>query len=69
VCLKERNMLLTQIGWAQAEQRRTQQPNRLLDGYISRIQHVSVGRQPPDDWRPAKRQGGWVETGGGVEKV
>lgn len=34
-------MLLTQIAWAQAEQRRTQQSNRLLGGYISRIQHVS----------------------------
>lgn len=34
-------MLLTQIAWAQAEQRRTQQGNRLLGGYISRIQYVS----------------------------
>jgi hypothetical protein len=41
VCLKERNMLLTQIAWEEANERQLQQRSPMRATYIRRITQVS----------------------------
>jgi len=55
VCLKERNMLLTQIGWEQASQRKSQQVSKLLDGYQVRVTKVGQGGVEPPPGGGGKR--------------